>query len=210
MGSPLLCELLANNFIGHSSFLALCCMITTVILKCHSVTFPSTGVIKKTLLCKGSEAISLPVHCYSGLVDGDILKNWLKKEFVHEIWFKVYLTNQGCLHTLNMRSSLFWYVVQYRLVMSYQCFRTNYQSSPQGSRGCPNRSVTTNLHCATSQKSKDLIYIVVKAWNPTMNILFLMNIFQHYIITYITQGLGCYWSLTRWNIPIFDNTVKFF
>ena len=178
MASPLLCILLANNFIGHSAFSAVGCMSTTEILKHHKVTFLSRGGNKrKTWLFKESESISLPVHCHSGLVDGDILKKWFKKEFVHEIWSKAYHTNQGCFHTMNMSSSLFWHVIQYRLVVSYWCFRTNYQSSPQESRGCPNRSVTTKLHCITSQKSKDLIYTVVEAWNPTMNILFLMNIF---------------------------------
>ena len=43
-------------------------------------------VIKNTWLCKESESISLRVYCHSGLLNGDILKNWFKKEFVHEIW----------------------------------------------------------------------------------------------------------------------------
>jgi len=33
----------------------------------------------------------------------------------------------------------------------------------KGLTGCPEMSVTTNLHCVTSQKSKGLIYTIVEA-----------------------------------------------
>jgi len=33
----------------------------------------------------------------------------------------------------------------------------------EGLTGCPKTSVTTNLHCVTSQKSKGLIYTIVEA-----------------------------------------------
>jgi len=51
MANPLLCILLANNFIGHSAFSALFCMMTVVILKHHRITFLSREVIKKKLDC---------------------------------------------------------------------------------------------------------------------------------------------------------------
>jgi hypothetical protein len=61
-----------------------------------------------------------------------------------------------------MRSSLFWGVVQCKLAVSYRCFGSTYRSHLQGSTlkmrpiGWTETSVTINLRCVTSQKSKDL------------------------------------------------------
>jgi hypothetical protein len=69
-----------------------------------------------------------------------------------------------------MISSLFWDVIQLRMVFSLLCFGKTYWSHLQGSSG-PRRGligpktgpidshqtlVNTNLHCLTSQKSEDL------------------------------------------------------
>jgi hypothetical protein len=34
-----------------------------------------------------------------------------------------------------------------------------------GPIGCPQTSVTSNLHCVTSQKSEDLVYTAAEDWN---------------------------------------------
>jgi len=39
----------------------------------------------------------------------------------------------------------------------------------QGPIGCPETSVTTNLHCVTSQKGEDLIYTAAQASNQAEN-----------------------------------------
>jgi hypothetical protein len=49
------------------------------------------------------------------------------------------------------------------VVSELPMFQIKLSASPQGSGGYPNRSITTNLHYVTSQKSKDVIYTVVDA-----------------------------------------------
>jgi hypothetical protein len=63
-----------------------------------------------------------------------------------------------------MRSSLFWDVSQHRLVDSdiSENLSVPWSARPIGS---PKMLVTTNLHCITSQKSKDLIYTASETWN---------------------------------------------
>jgi len=79
----------------------------------------------------------------------------------------------------NMKALLLLDVMQHGLVVWLPMFQDNLlvpfsmakQSKntagllKEGLTSCPETSVTTNLHCVTSQKSKSLIYTMVEAWN---------------------------------------------
>ena len=98
--------------------------------------------------------------------------------------FKVY---RCCFSTQHhsMKFSLFWDVIQCRLVVSFWRFRTTYRFQLQASSSPRRMTVlhdpwrwdqyivpkcqylTTNIRCITFQKSKDVIYIMAEAWKHT-------------------------------------------
>ena len=78
-------------------------------------------------------------------------------------------------------------------------------------KGNPKMSVTTNLHCITSQKSKDLIYTASETWNhstSTWNYVdFRLYYFNFIIMMYTMECMAYNWYLcslmvSTWRRPV--------